>query len=170
MFSSFAGDTEKDNKEEYLALSSVSSDQLTLDDNHTNMAAWEAPVAVAEIEFRTPENAEEKETQHVKQILLFLILEQNFMLKVNTDVWRSFGLEYEQQINMFVHLLLHSAIFLTVIPVHEEHLSTLDVTAASSELQHNCSCLYDELSETQRWDAFTHTSTAHRFKADNWTV
>nr|XP_024656274.1 sodium channel protein type 4 subunit alpha B [Maylandia zebra] len=58
------GDTEKDNKEEYLALSSVSSDQLTLDDNHTNMAAWEAPVAVAEIEFRTPENAEEKETQH----------------------------------------------------------------------------------------------------------
>uniref|UniRef100_A0A3P9CYE0 Sodium channel protein n=1 Tax=Maylandia zebra TaxID=106582 RepID=A0A3P9CYE0_9CICH len=87
-------DTEKDNKEEYLALSSVSSDQLTLDDNHTNMAAWEAPVAVAEIEFRTPENAEEKETQHVKQILLFLILEQNFMLKVNTDgtgrVWSNF--------------------------------------------------------------------------------
>lgn len=80
------GDTEKDNKEEHLALSSVSSDQLTLDDNHTNMAAWEAPVAVAEIEFRTPENAQEKETQHVKQILLFLILEQNFMLKVNTDV------------------------------------------------------------------------------------
>ncbi|CAI5668451.1 unnamed protein product [Oreochromis niloticus] len=58
------GDTKKDNKEEYLALSSVSSDQLTLDDNHTNMAAWEAPVAMAEIEFRTPENAQEKETQH----------------------------------------------------------------------------------------------------------
>ncbi|XP_065327508.1 sodium channel protein type 4 subunit alpha B-like isoform X4 [Pelmatolapia mariae] len=58
------GDTKKDNKEEYLALSSVSSDQLTLDDNHMNMAAWEAPVAVAEIEFRTPENAQEKETQH----------------------------------------------------------------------------------------------------------